>query len=235
MKKVLQKLKSKTSFGHDGISSSLLKECSPILANTLTLVIHQSLATGIFPDKLKIAKIHSPFYKKDNPNTEVNYRPISLLQAISKVFEKVVYAQVYKYLTDNNLLYKSKYGFRKGHSTEMAAMEITDTIFKLLDRLPLAIFFDLSKAFDTIDHEILLQKLDHYGIKGTALNWFKSYLTQRTQYVLFKNKKSKSQTITTGVPKGSILGPLLFIIYVNDIASVTNKFKVTIYMQMTQP
>ena len=133
------------------------------------------------------------------------------------------------------MFYKSQYGFRQLHSTELAALEITDRIYLDLDnkKIPLAVFLDLSKAFDTIDHDILLYKLCHYGIKGTPLNWFKSYLTDRKQYVEFNGKKSELGTISTGVPQGSILGPLLFIIYMNDISKVTDKFHFTLYADDT--
>ena len=231
---VLNKLKTKRSSGQDGISSALLKSFDGEITNVLTLIINQSLSTGIFPDKLKVAKV-VPVFKKDDPHQPGNYRPISLLPAISKIFEKVVYKQVYDYMSKNNLLYKSQYGFRERHSTELAAMEVTDKISKDIDKkkLPLAVFLDFSKAFDTIDHQILLDKLAYYGIKSTALNWFKSYLRGRSQFVQYKDKTSCKSTITTGVPQGSILGPLLFIIYINDIAKVTNKFHFTIYADDT--
>ena len=154
---------------------------------------------------------------------------------ISKVFEKVVFRQVYDYFNDNNLLYKNQYGFRKKHSTELAGLEFHDKIVSDLEKgkLPFAIFLDLSKAFDTIDHEIMLHKLEYYGITGISLQWFKSYLTNRRQYVQFKDSVSSESSLTTGVPQGSILGPLLFIIYMNDIAHVTNKFHFTIYADDT--
>ena len=142
---------------------------------------------------------------------------------------------MYDYFVENKLLYESQYGFRKLHSTEYAALEFTDKIITNLDqgKLPLAIFLDLSKAFDTIDHSILIHKLHYYGIQGTALNWFKSYLYNRKQYVQFNNCNSSHSAITTGVPQGSILGPLLFIIYMNDISEVTNKFHFTLYADDT--
>ena len=133
------------------------------------------------------------------------------------------------------MLYKSQYGFRKLHSTELAALEFADKIVSNLEqgKLPLAIFLDLSKAFDTIDHKILLEKLKYYGISGKAIEWFQSYLCERKQYVQYGDSTSSMSFIKTGVPQGSILGPLLFIIYMNDIAAVTKKFHFTLYADDT--
>ena len=231
---LINKLKPKPSFGHDGLSSIMLKGIATSVSPILTCIINQSLCTGIFPQSLKIAKI-IPIFKKENPHITDNYRPVSLLPIISKIFEKVVFIQVYDYFTENDLLYKSQYGFRKLHSTELAALEFTDKIVANLEqgKLPLAIFLDLSKAFDTIDHNILLDKLKFYGISGKALEWFRSYLQKRKQYVQYGDSVSSMSYIQTGVPQGSILGPLLFIIYMNDIAAVTNKFHFTLYADDT--
>ena len=232
--KVIQSLKPKTSAGHDGISLKLLKYLAPGLLKPLTFIINQSLLTGIFPNNLKIAKV-IPLFKKDNPSLVDNYRPISLLSSLSKLFEKIVFGQVFKYFTDNGLFHILQYGFREGHSTETATLDLSDRIINALDNneTPLAIFMDLSKAFDTLDHNILLSKLSFYGINGTALSWFKSYLSDRTQYVEIQSKKSTMLPITTGVPQGSILGPLLFLIYINDIPSSSDAFNFILYADDT--
>ena len=142
-----------------------------------------------------------------------NYRPISLLTATLKLFEKVVFSQLYDYFRNNDLFYDSQYGFLKNYSTELAAMELTDKVLKDIDdkHITLVIFMDLSKAFDTLDHGILIMKLAHYGINGIPLEWFTSYLTCRTQYVEIDGVSSNILSLSTGVPQGSILGPLLFL------------------------
>ena len=152
VKNIITQLKSKPSAGYDGISSSLLKYLEPILSGPLSLIINQSHHTGIFPDKLKLEKIF-PVHKKDDIHTIQNYRPISILPTISKIFEKVVYEQIQTYFLQNNLFSKSQYGFRSQHSTENAILELVDKISLALDNgnTPIAFYLDLSKAFDTLD------------------------------------------------------------------------------------
>ena len=163
-----------------------------------------------------------------------NYRPISLLTSISKLFEKVVFDQLYVYFQNNQLFYSSQYGFRILHSTEFAALELIDRTLKDIDErnISLAIIMDFSQAFDTLDHQILLKKLN-YGKVGNALAWFSSYLTGRQQYVELDGVSSSLLPLSTGVPQGSILGPVLFLLYMNDILSANEFFKYILYAHNT--
>ena len=155
----MHSLSTKTSSGHDGISIKLLKFLSPGLIKPLTLIINQSLITGIFPEKLKLAKV-IPLYKKDDKLMMGNYCPISLLTSISKLFGRVAFEQLSDYFSSNNYFHDSQYGFREKHSTKLATVELMDRIISALNEkfLPISIFMDLSKAFDTLDHFILLEK-----------------------------------------------------------------------------
>ena len=184
--------------------------------------------------KLIIAKV-IPLHKKNDKALLDNYRSISVLPSFSKVFERIVFNQVYEYLSINGILYKSQYGFRKSHSTEMTAIELTDTILQNLDtaKIPISIFVDLSKAFDTLNHAILFNKLELYGIKQTPLNWLINYLSQRLQFVQIGDVMSGTAPVTTGIPQGSILGPLLFILYINDIHVASVKFKTILHANDT--
>ena len=179
--------------------------------------------------KVKVAKI-MPLLKKPNIFKVDNFRPISLLPCISKILEKCVFKQLNEYFEKHKLLYNSQYGYRQGHSTESACMELIDKLHQQLDnsKRPLCIFIDLSKAFDTLNHVILLSKLKYYGLDENAISWFKSYLSDRKQYVEIENVKSSIKDIQTGVPQGSTLGPLLFIIYMNDISLSSNLLKSTL-------
>ena len=232
--KLIKSLKTKESFGYDGISVKLLKSISPGIILPLTLILNQSLITGIFPDTLKVAKV-IPLYKKEDRCIVGNYRPVSLLNALSKVFERAAYNQLYSYFKTNNLFYEHQYGFREQHSTEHASLELIDQVLYDLDKKnnPVVVYMDLSKAFDTLDHRILLNKLKYYGINGIALKWFSSYLSNRLQYVQIDSTKSEMSPIVTGVPQGSILGPLLFLIYMNDIPNASDIFKFILFADDT--
>ena len=216
--KTVNSFKSKKSSGYDGISTKLLKQIIYCIASPLEHIFNLSLSTRICPDSLKTAKV-VPVFKKDDPTKISNYRPISLLPSISKILERLVYTRLESFLSVNNILNPSQFGFRKKFSTDLAIAHLLDKITSAFAKKEhvIAIFMDLSKAFDTINHDILLHKLRNYGIRGTALSWFKSYLSNRQQYVLNDKNKSSMLNIRCGVPQGSILGPLLFLIYINDI------------------
>ena len=154
-----------------------------------------------------------------------NYRPISVLNIYSTIFERLMYNRLIQFLDKNKVLYQNQFGFRQGHSTHHALITLVDNITKSLDNgdIVIGIFLDLKKAFDTVNHKILVKNLYHYGIRGNVLKWFESYLTNRSQFVLFNGTKSDTRDVTCGVPLGSILGPLLFILYINDFAKVSDK------------
>ena len=215
------KLKPKSSSGHDEISTKLLKETINNIIVPITDIINKSFGTGVVPHQMKIAKV-VPIHKASDSNLLQNYRPISLLTAFSKLLEKLMYDKVISFLNSNNTLYKHQYGFRKKHSTIHPIIHLlnhcADVNNKHSPEFTLAIFCDLSKAFDVIDHRILLHKLSTYGIRGNVYTWFENYLSGRTQFVEMDGKRSSHQNIYCGVPQGSILGPLLYLIYVNDIS-----------------
>ena len=190
IKNAISNLKNSNSSSHDEITSKFVKISTPILIPALEKVFNLSISTGLYPSKLKIAKV-IPIYKKGDSKSLNNYRPISILSTINKIFEKILHARLIKYIDSFNILYKYQFGFRKNHSTEHALIEIVDQIRLSIDQkqLTCGIFIDLSKAFDTVDHNILLGKLEYYGIRGNALNLFKSYLSNRKQYTVIENNK----------------------------------------------
>ena len=232
--KAIDNLENKNSSGHDGISNTLLKTIKNDISQSLTIIINQMLTTGIFPDAFKLSKV-IPLFKKGDSSLLVNYRPISLLPTISKVFGRVIHDQMYEYFNQFNLLAEQQYGFRKQHSTEYAAIKLIDHVSKEMEagKTPTSVYIDLSKAFDTLTFEVLLYKLKYYGVTDTAFDLLKSYLTNRKQYVVFDGCQSEHVEIYTGVPQGSILGPLFFSIYINDLITVSDRLNFLMYADDT--
>ena len=182
--KIVSNLKDKKSPGHDGIDNHLLKSIIPYVVNPLVHIVNLSLLSGLVPSKMKVAKV-IPIYKKGDNCDVNNYRPISLLTTISKVLERIIHIRTVNFLKHHNIFSNFQFGFREKHSTIHALLTLVEKVTHALDKLShmVGIFLDFSKAFDTINHEILLAKLSHYGIRGKALEWFRSYLSNRSQYV----------------------------------------------------
>lgn len=230
--KIIKNLKNKNSCGIDEIPPKLIKNCARELTSPYTTLINQSFSDGIFPNALKISLI-KPIYKKGEKTDPNNYRPISLLPTSAKIYETAMANRVYHFLEKYSILHENQYGFRKNRSTTLAVYKLAHKILNTINtkQYSVGLLLDMSKAYDRVRYDILLQKLSNSGIRGICLNWFKSYLENRSQFTEIENTNfttgliqkvvSKQTNIRGSIPQGSVLGCILFIIYINSITTAS--------------
>ena len=223
--RLISSLQAGKACGYDHISNKIVKETSNVIVPYLTKLFNSCMNQGVFPNAYKVAQV-TPLFKGGDAENLNSYRPISLLPVLGKLLEKIISVRTIKFLEKFNLLSENQFGFRAKFSTEYAVLDIYEKLLKNLSdkKSTCAIFLDLAKAFDSVSHDILLKKLRKYGIRGNVFKLFESYLSSRSQFVKCGNTMSSLVNILFGVPQGSILGPLLFLIYINDLPHATNFF-----------
>ena len=234
IEKIIKSLDSNKSSDIYGMSPKFLKILAPAISETLNNISNKSFALGIFPDHMKLAMI-TPIFKGGSKLDVSNYRPVSVLPTISKVLEKLMLTRLTEYLEKSKIIYEHQFGFQKNRSTTLAVLDLNTRITKALDRgnYAASVFLDFAKAFDTVNHQILLSKLENYGIRGPAKDWFESYLKSRHQIVKIGDTLSDKMQIACGVPQGSILGPILFLLYISDIKNASKTLKFLLFADDT--
>ena len=232
--KIIYNLGSNKASDIYGNSNKFLKMGGDTATEIIVILFNQSISQGVFPQPLKNAKV-IPCHKGDSILEMSNYRPISLLPIFSKVFEKLMYTRVISFIKKHNILFKNQFGFQSNMCTEFAVNSLINNITKCLENKEtgICIFLDFAKAFDTVNHDILLKKLEYYGLRGLAQKWFKSYLSNRMQGTDIGGVQSSLNYIKCGVPQGSVLGPLLFLLYINDIINSSDLFNFTLFADDT--
>ncbi len=230
VRNVLSSLKVNKAAGLDKISARMIRDAEHELTPSITFLVNKSMTDGIVPALWKIARV-IPLHKADDKLLVENYRPISILPVLSKVLEKVVHTQLSAHLNELNYIYPHQYGFRRGHCTAQAIAQVNNWVLESMDKGNITglLFVDISKAFDSINHKVLLGKLGNMALSSKALKWFRSYLIDRKQSVSINGEMSDPRSVVLGVPQGSILGPLLFNIYVNSLPNAVENTRVILY------
>ena len=229
-----RQLESSKGAGWDGVSPKVIKAVAGEIAGPLSRLYNCCMREGHYPACFKVARV-VPVFKAEDPTQFSNYRPVSVLPTLSQIFERVLKARLVRFFDQHSVIIPNQYGFRSGHSTAMAILDMVEKVRAAWAEksVALGVFIDLKKAFDTVDHRILLSKLEHYGIRGVTLKLLESYLSDRTQYVCYGGYESDRGRVECGVPQGSVLGPLFFILYVNDMVKACPELALVLFADDT--